>query len=49
MLLLDTGARRAEITGLTLDDLDLDLDVLMCSARPPGANPAVRPPGGGGA
>jgi site-specific recombinase XerD len=29
MLLLDTGARRAEITGLTLDDLDLDLDVLV--------------------
>ncbi len=27
MLLLDTGARRAEITGLTLDDLDLDLDL----------------------
>jgi hypothetical protein len=29
MLLLDTGARRAEITGLTLDDVDLDLDVLV--------------------
>ena len=28
-LLLDTGARRAEITGLTLDDVDLDLDVLV--------------------
>jgi site-specific recombinase XerD len=28
-LLLDTGARRAEITGITLDDLDLDLDVLV--------------------
>ena len=26
-LLLDTGARRAEITGITLDDLDLDLDL----------------------
>jgi len=25
---LDTGARRAEITGLTLQDVDLDLDVL---------------------
>jgi site-specific recombinase XerD len=29
LLLLDTGARRAEMTGLTLDDLDLDLDVLV--------------------
>jgi site-specific recombinase XerD len=29
MLLLDTGARRAEMTGLTLDDLDPDLDVLV--------------------
>jgi site-specific recombinase XerD len=29
MLLLDTGARRAEMAGLTLDDLDLDLDVLV--------------------
>jgi site-specific recombinase XerD len=29
MLLLDTGARRTEMTGLTLDDLDLDLDVLV--------------------
>jgi site-specific recombinase XerD len=29
MLLLDTGARRAEMTGLTLDDLDLELDVLV--------------------
>jgi site-specific recombinase XerD len=29
MLLLDTGARRAEMTGLTLDDVDLDLDVLV--------------------
>jgi site-specific recombinase XerD len=28
-LLLDTGARRAEMTGLTLEDLDLDLDVLV--------------------
>ncbi len=28
-LLLDTGARRAEMAGLTLDDLDLDLDVLV--------------------
>jgi len=29
MLLLDTGARRAEISELTLDDVDLDLDVLL--------------------
>jgi len=29
MLLLDTGARRAEMVGLTLDDVDLDLDVLL--------------------
>ena len=28
-LLLDTGARRAEMTGITLDDIDLDLDVLV--------------------
>lgn len=28
-LLLDTGARRAEITGITLGDVDLDLDVLV--------------------
>jgi site-specific recombinase XerD len=28
-LLLDTGARRAEMTGTTLDDVDLDLDVLV--------------------
>jgi site-specific recombinase XerD len=29
MLLLDTGARRAEMVDLTLDDVDLDLDVLL--------------------
>jgi site-specific recombinase XerD len=29
MLLLDTGARRAEMTGLKLSDVDLDLDVLL--------------------
>jgi site-specific recombinase XerD len=29
MLLLDTGARRAEMVGLTLDDIDLELDVLL--------------------
>jgi site-specific recombinase XerD len=29
MLLLDTGARRAELTDLTLADVDLDLDVLL--------------------
>jgi site-specific recombinase XerD len=29
MLLLDTGARRDEMVGLTLDDVDLDLDVLV--------------------
>jgi site-specific recombinase XerD len=29
MLLLDTGARRAEMVGLTLADIDLDLDVLL--------------------
>ena len=29
MLLLDTGARRAEMIGLTLDDVDLELDVLL--------------------
>ena len=28
-LLLDTGARRAEMAGLTLTDVDLDLDVLL--------------------
>jgi site-specific recombinase XerD len=29
MLLLDTGARRAEMVGLTLTDVDLELDVLL--------------------
>jgi integrase/recombinase XerC len=29
MSLLDTGARRDEMIGLTLDDVDLDLDVLV--------------------
>jgi site-specific recombinase XerD len=29
MLLLDTGARRAEMVGLQLADIDLDLDVLL--------------------
>ena len=29
MLLLDTGARRAELVGLKLADVDLDLDVLL--------------------
>jgi site-specific recombinase XerD len=29
MLLLDTGARRAEMVGLKLSDVDLDLDVLL--------------------
>jgi integrase/recombinase XerC len=29
MLLLDTGARREEMVGLTLNDVDLDLDVLV--------------------
>jgi site-specific recombinase XerD len=29
MLLLDTGARRAELTGLRLADVDLELDVLL--------------------
>jgi site-specific recombinase XerD len=29
MLLLDTGARRAEMAGLTLANVDLDLDVLL--------------------
>jgi site-specific recombinase XerD len=29
MLLLDTGARRAEMAGLKLADVDLDLDVLL--------------------
>jgi site-specific recombinase XerD len=29
MLLLDTGARRAEMVGLRLADVDLDLDVLL--------------------
>ena len=29
MLLLDTGARRAELVGLRLADLDLDLDVAI--------------------
>jgi site-specific recombinase XerD len=33
MLLLDTGARRAEMAGLTLSDVDLDLDVLLVLAR----------------
>jgi site-specific recombinase XerD len=34
MLLLDTGARRAEMVGLKLADVDLDLDVLL----PPSAD-----------
>ena len=29
MLLLDTGARRAELVGLKLADVDLELDVLL--------------------
>jgi len=29
MLLLDTGARRDEVAGLTLSDVDLELDVLL--------------------
>jgi site-specific recombinase XerD len=29
MLLLDTGARREEMVGLTVNDVDLDLDVLV--------------------
>jgi integrase len=29
MLLLDTGARRAELAGLRLADVDLELDVLL--------------------
>jgi integrase len=29
MLLLDTGARRGELVGLKLADVDLDLDVLL--------------------
>jgi integrase/recombinase XerC len=33
MLLLDTGARRDEMAGLTLADVDLELDVLLVSAR----------------
>jgi len=33
MLLLDTGARRDEMSGLKLTDVDLDLDVLQSWAR----------------
>jgi site-specific recombinase XerD len=33
MLLLDTGARRAEMVGLTLDDVDLELDASWSLAR----------------
>jgi site-specific recombinase XerD len=29
MLLLDTGARRDELAGLRLDDVDLELDVVL--------------------
>ena len=29
MLLLDTGARRAEMVGIKLADVDLELDVLL--------------------
>jgi integrase/recombinase XerC len=29
MLLLDTGARRAELVGIKLADVDLELDVLL--------------------
>ena len=35
MLLLDTGARRAEMVGLKLTDLDLDLEVLLVLGKPP--------------
>jgi site-specific recombinase XerD len=48
MLLLDTGARRAELADLTLADVDLDLDVLLVlgkgrreRALPFGTNAAV--------
>jgi site-specific recombinase XerD len=51
MLLLDTGARRAEMVGLRLADVDLDLDVLLVLGKgrrertlPPTTSPDPRPP-----
>jgi integrase/recombinase XerC len=50
MLLLDTGACRAEMVGLKLTDVDLDLDVLLVLGKgPPRADPAVRSQGRRGA
>ncbi len=44
MFLLDTGARRAELAGLRLADLDFDLDVaLVLGNGPPRARAALRP------
>jgi integrase/recombinase XerC len=49
MLLLDTGARRDEMAGLKLADVDLELDVLLVlgkgrreRALPAGARPGRR-------
>jgi integrase/recombinase XerC len=33
MLLLDTGARRGELVGLKLADVELDLDVLLVLSK----------------
>ena len=46
MLLLDTGARRSEMVGLRLADVDLDLDVLLVLGKAAASEPfrsAVRP------
>jgi integrase len=39
MLLLYTGARRAEMVGLKLADVDLELDVLLVLARAAASGP----------
>jgi integrase len=45
MLLLDTGARRAEMVGLKLTDVDLDLDVLLVLGKGRRERAAVWPQG----
>jgi site-specific recombinase XerC len=39
LLLVDVGPRRAELMGLTVADVDFDLDVLLVLARAAGSGP----------